>query len=176
MSTLVAGEQSPSEQKVWGLRGRLRSSPVEKTLICSANSWCWQSWRWETIVQSCSFHYGPVKITDGMSSLRLANCLPRDRRWAATTQSGGVDSLEAKGHQFGSQHEHEAPKGQAFKNVTGGSDNPRYSWRIGTLSSPKSERILDDEQLSPINHDKENKTKTMNTKINSVILKIPPLL
>lgn len=72
--------------------------------------------------------------------------------------------MEAKGHQFGSQHEHEAPKGQAFKNVSRGSDNPRYSWRIGTPSSLKSERILDDEQPSPINHDKENKTKRMNTK------------
>lgn len=40
-----------------------------------------------------------------------------------TTERGGVDSLDAKGHQFVPQDEPEAPKGQVFITVLGGFDN-----------------------------------------------------
>lgn len=119
-------------QEVWVLRDRLRSSPVKQHWSIS---WCWQSRRWETIVQSCSFHYGAVQISEGMSS-PPCKLFAKGQTFGGsdntTSHCGGVDSLDAKGHRFVSQHEPEASKGQVFNTVLGGCDNRRQSCRIGS--------------------------------------------
>lgn len=75
------------------LKGTEKVELSQKKLICSPNSSSRQSWGWETIVQSCGFHYSPVKITEGMSS-PILNCLPRDRR-SAKTQRPRAEKLTA---------------------------------------------------------------------------------
>lgn len=134
MLPLVGSKQT---EAIWA--GRLRSSPVKQHW---SNSWCWQSWRWETIVQSCSFHYGPVQTAEGMSS-PPCKLFAKGQTFGSddkTTQREGGDSLEAKGRQFVSQHEPEAPKGQVFNAVLRGCDNQRQCCRIGSVSSKRAGR------------------------------------